>query len=107
MIVLRILLNGVIMAGDRRHRGNRLVQPLVPFLFAITAGPASCSPGSRRLSFELPFYFEGARTPLAAGARSAIVEAMKKCWRTGAVHIRGHGTRLAWVAIVFGIWSMP
>lgn len=113
MIVIRILLNGVIMAAE--------IAAVVavawlgyhhPFHFAALTAGLSFVLGLRletkRLAFELPFYFEGLRTPrLPLVILVGSVEALMKGVLAGlAALFTFAGTdsdRLHWVAIVFGI----
>ena len=113
MIIVRILLNGVIMAAE--------IMAVIavawfgfhhPFLFAVVTAGLTFVLGLRletkRLAFELPFYFEGlksVRLPLVFLVGS--VEALLKGVLAGlAALFTFAGTdsaRLYWVAIVFGI----
>lgn len=113
MIVLRILLNGVIMAAEiAAVAAVAWFGYSYPFLFAAFTAALSFVLGLRletkRLSFELPFYFEGARAPrLVLVALVGLVEALMKGVLAGlAALFTFAGTdssRLAWVAIVFGV----
>lgn len=113
MIVFRILLNGLIMAAE--------IAAVIavawfgythPFLFAAVTAGLSFVLGLRletkRLSFELPFYFEGARSPrLLLVGLVGTVEALMKAVLAGlAALFTFAGTdsdRLFWVAVVFAI----
>ena len=113
MIVLRILLNGVIMAAEiAAVVAGAWFGYTYPFLFAGFTAVLSFVLGLRletkRLSFELPFYFEGARSPrLLLVALVGSVEALMKGVLAGLAALftfaGTDSTRLAWVAIVFGI----
>jgi hypothetical protein len=111
MIVFRILLNGVIMAAEiGAVAAVAWFGYTYPFLFAAFTAALSFVLGLRletkRLSFELPFYFEGARSPrLLLVALVGSVEALMKGVLAGlAALFTFAGTdsdRLLWVAIVF------
>lgn len=113
MIILRILLNGVIMAAEiAAVAAVAWFGYSYPFLFAAFTAGLSFVLGLRletkRLSFELPFYFEGARSPrLLLVALVGSVEALMKGVLAGLAALftfaGTDSTRLAWVAIVFGI----
>jgi hypothetical protein len=113
MILVRILLNGVIMAGELAAvAGIAMLGYYHPFLFAALTAGLSILLGLRletaRLSFELPFYFEGLRSPrlilvLIVGG----IEALMKGVLAGLAALFTFGgtdsTRLFWVAVVFGV----
>jgi hypothetical protein len=113
MIVVRILLNGVIMAAEiAAVAAVAWLGYHHPFLFAALTAALSFVLGLRletkRLAFELPFYFEGLRTPrLPLVLLVGSVEALLKGVLAGlAALFTFAGTdsgRLYWVAIVFGI----
>jgi hypothetical protein len=113
MIVLRILLNGVIMAAEiAAVAAVAWFGYAYPFVFAAFTAALSFVLGLRletkRLSFELPFYFEGARSPrLLLVALVGSVEALMKGVLAGLAALftfaGTDSTRLSWVAIVFGI----
>jgi len=113
MIVLRILLNGVVMAAEiAAVAGVAWLGYTHPFLFAALTAGLSLLLGLRleikRLSFEIPFYFEGARTPrLLLVGLVGSVEALLKAVLAGlAALFTFAGTdseRLFWVAVVFGL----
>ncbi len=113
MAVLRILLNGIIMAAEiAAVIAVAWLGYSYPFVFAAATAGLSFLLGLRletaRLSFELPFYFEGARTPriLLVGF-VGLVEALMKGVLAGLAAVftfAGTDTnRLMWVAIVFGL----
>jgi hypothetical protein len=113
MIVIRILANGLIMAAEI------VVVAFVatfgflhPFLFAaLTAGLTfvlGLGLETRRLVFELPFYFEGARAPRRVLiGMVGLLEAVMKGVLAGLAALFTFGgtdsARLYWVAIVFGL----
>jgi hypothetical protein len=113
MIVLRILLNGVVMAAEiAAVAAVAWLGYTHPFLFAALTAGLSLVLGLRleikRLSFEIPFYFEGARTPrLLLVGLVGSVEALLKAVLAGlAALFTFAGTdseRLFWVAVVFGL----
>lgn len=113
MIVLRILLNGVVMAAEiAAVAAVAWLGYTHPFLFAALTAGFSLVLGLRleikRLSFEIPFYFEGARTPrLLLVGLVGSVEALLKAVLAGlAALFTFAGTdseRLFWVAVVFGL----
>ncbi|MCC7250741.1 hypothetical protein [Hyphomicrobium sp.] len=113
MIVIRILLNGVIMVAEiAAVAGVAWLGYTHPFLFAALTAALSLVLGlgleTKRLSFELPFYFEGLRSPrLLFVALVGSVEALLKAVLAGlAALFTFAGTesdRLFWVAVVFGI----
>lgn len=113
MIVIRILLNGLIMAAEiAAVAAVAWLGYHHPFLFAALTAGLSVLLGLRletkRLAFELPFYFEGARTPrLVLVALVGSVEALMKGVLAGlAALFTFAGTdsdRLYWVAIVFAV----
>lgn len=113
MIVLRILLNGVVMAAEiAAVAAVAWLGYTHPFLFAALTAGLSLVLGLhleiKRLSFEIPFYFEGARTPrLLLVGLVGSVEALLKAVLAGlAALFTFAGTdseRLFWVAVVFGL----
>ena len=113
MMVLRILLNGVVMAAEiAAVAAVAWLGYTHPFLFAALTAGLSLVLGLRleikRLSFEIPFYFEGARTPrLLLVGLVGSVEALLKAVLAGlAALFTFAGTdseRLFWVAVVFGL----
>jgi len=113
MIVLRILLNGVIMAAEIGAVAAVAWFGLhYPFQFAAVTAGLSVLLGLRletaRLSFELPFYFEGTRSPrLLLVGLVGTVEALLKGVLAGLAALFTFGgtdsTRLFWVAVVFAI----
>jgi hypothetical protein len=113
MIVIRILLNGLIMAAEiGAVAAVAWLGFTYPFAFAAVTAGLSFLLGLRletkRLSFELPFYFEGARSPriLLVGL-VGFVEALMKGVLAGLAALftfaGTDSTRLFWVAIVFGL----
>ncbi len=113
MIVVRVFLNGLIMAAELAAvLGIAYLGYTHPFLFAAGTAGLAVILGLRleiaRLRHELPFYFEGARAPrfilvpLVGG-----VEALMKGVLAGlAALFTFAGTdsdRLFWVAVVFAI----
>lgn len=113
MIVIRILLNGLIMAAEiGAVAAVAWLGYTYPFVFAAVTAGLSFLLGLRletkRLSFELPFYFEGARSPriLLVGL-VGLVEALMKAVLAGLAAMftfaGTDSTRLFWVAIVFGL----
>jgi hypothetical protein len=113
MIVIRILLNGLIMAAEiGAVAAVAWLGYVHPFLFAAFTAALSFALGLRleikRLSFELPFYFEGARSPriLLVGV-VGFVEALMKGVLAGLAALftfaGTDSTRLFWVAVVFGV----
>lgn len=113
MIVLRILLNGVIMAAEMAAvAAVAWFGYTYPFLFAAVTAALSFVLGlrleTRRLAFELPFYFEGARAPrlLLVGVVGTVEALMKGVLAGLAALFTFAGTdstRLLWVAVVFGL----
>lgn len=113
MIVVRILLNGLIMAAEiAAIAGVAMFGYTAPFLFAAVTAGLSFLLGLRlemaRLSFELPFYFERGRSPrMLLVPFVGLVEALMKSLLAGlAALFTFAGTdrdRLFWVAVVFGI----
>lgn len=113
MIVLRILLNGLIMAAEiAAVAGVAILGYLHPFLFAAVTAGLSFLLGlgleTRRLAFELPFYFEGPRAPriVLVGIVGFVEAAMKGVLAGLAALFTFGGTdsnRLYWVAIVFAL----
>lgn len=113
MIVVRILLNGVIMAAEMAAvAAVAWLGFHYPFLFAAVTAGLSFVLGLRletkRLAFELPFYFEGLRAPrLPLIVIVGSVEALLKGVLAGlAALFTFAGTdsdRLFWVAVVFGL----
>jgi hypothetical protein len=113
MIVIRIFLNGLIMAAEiAAVAGVAALGYLYPFYFAAGTAALSFLLGlsleTRRLAFELPFYFEGPRTPrvLLVGLVGTVEALMKGVLSGLAALFTFAGTdssRLYWVAIVFGI----
>lgn len=113
MIVFRILLNGVIMAAEAGAvAAVAWFGYTYPFLFAAFTAALSFLLGLRletkRLSFEIPFYFEGARTPrLLLVGLVGTVEALMKAVLAGlAALFTFAGTdseRLLAVAAVFAV----
>lgn len=113
MIVVRILLNGLIMAAEiAAVAAVAWLGYHHPFVFAALTAGLSFVLGLRletkRLSFEIPFYFEGARGPrLALVALVGSLEAFMKAVLAGlAALFTFAGTdsdRLFWVAVVFGV----
>ncbi|MDQ8700396.1 hypothetical protein [Hyphomicrobium sp. LHD-15] len=113
MFVLRILLNGVIMAAEiAAVAGVAALGFYHPFLFAALTAGLSFLLGLRlemaRLSYELPFYFEGQRSPRRLlVALVGGVEALMKGVLAGLAALFTFGgtdsSRLFWVAVVFGL----
>jgi hypothetical protein len=113
MVIFRILLNGVIMAAEMAAvAGVAMLGFYYPFLFADVTAALSFLLGLRletkRLSFELPFYFEGARSPrlLLVGLVGTVEALMKGVLAGLAALFTFAGTdsdRLFWVSIVFGL----
>lgn len=113
MIVLRILLNGLIMAAEvAAVAAVAAFGYLHPFLFAATTAGLTVLLGlgleTRRLAFELPFYFEGALKPrIVFVGLVGTVEAVMKGVLAGLAALFTFGgtdsARLYWVAIVFGL----
>lgn len=113
MIVIRILLNGLIMAAEiGAVAAVAWLGFTYPFEFAAVTAGLSFLLGLRletkRLSFELPFYFEGARSPriLLVGLVGFVEALMKGVLAGLAALFTFAGTdsaRLFWVAIVFGL----
>ncbi len=113
MAVLRILLNGLIMAAEMAAvAAVAWLGYTYPFVFAAVTAAGSFLVGLRletaRLSFELPFYFEGVRTPrLWLVALVGLTEATMKSVLAGlAALFTFAGTdshRLMWIAIVFAL----
>jgi hypothetical protein len=113
MIVLRILLNGVIMAAELAAVGAvAWIGYSEPFYFAAATAGLSFILGLRlemaRLSFELPFYFEAGHAPrFVLVPFVSLVEALMKAVLAGlAALFTFAGTnsdRLYWVAIVFAV----
>jgi hypothetical protein len=113
MFLLRILLNGVIMAAEiAAVAGIAALGFHHPFLFAALTAGLSFLLGLRlemaRLSYELPFYFEGQRSPrLLLVALVGGVEALMKGVLAGLAALFTFGgtdsSRLFWVAVVFGL----
>lgn len=113
MIVLRILLNGVIMAAEiAAVAAVAWFGYAHPFLFAAVTALLGFLLGLRletkRLSFELPFYFEGARSPrLLLVGLVGSVEAIMKAVLAGLAALftfaGTDSTRLFWVAVVFAV----
>ncbi len=113
MIVLRILVNALIMAGEiAAVAGVAALGFYHPFLFAGLTGGLAFVLGLRlevaRLRYELPFYFGGlvARSTLLTGL-VGLTEAMFKGVLAGVAALftfSGTDTdRLFWVAVVFGV----
>jgi hypothetical protein len=113
MIVLRILVNGLIMAGEiAAIAAVAAFGYHHPFAFAGVTAILSFALGLRlevaRLRYELPFYFGGtvARSPLLTGI-VGFSEALFKGILAGiAALFTFSGTdhdRLFWVAVVFGV----
>jgi hypothetical protein len=113
MIILRVLLNGVIMAAEMAAvAGVAMLGFYHPFIFAGVTAALSFVLGLRletkRLAFELPFYFEGARAPriLLVGLVGTVEALMKGVLAGLAALFTFAGTdsdRLFWVAVVFGV----
>jgi hypothetical protein len=113
MTVLRILLNGVIMAAEvAAVAAVAWLGYTQPFLFAAVTTGLSFLLGLRlemaRLSFELPFYFEAGRAPrFVLVPFVGLVEAMMKALLAGLAAVftfaGTNSDRLYWVAIVFAI----
>lgn len=113
MIVIRILLNGLIMAAEiAAVAAVAWLGFSYPFIFAAVTAGLSFLLGLRletkRLAFELPFYFEGARTPrIILVGFVGLVEALMKGVLAGLAALFTFAgtdtTRLYWVAVVFGL----
>lgn len=113
MFLVRVLLNGIIMAAEiAAVAGIAALGFYHPFLFAALTAAFSFVLGLRletaRLSFELPFYFEGLRSPrLLLVGLVGTVEALMKGVLAGLAALFTFGgtdsTRLFWVAVVFGL----
>lgn len=113
MIVFRILLNGLIMAAEiAAVAAVAWFGYTHPFLFAAFTAGLSFLLGLRletkRLSFELPFYFEGTRSPrlLLVGLVGSVEALMKAVLAGLAALFTFAGTdsdRLFWVAVVFAV----
>ena len=113
MIVVRILLNGLIMAAELAAvLAVAYLGYTQPFLFAAGTAGLAVVLGLRleiaRLRYELPFYFEGARAPrFILVPLVGSVEALMKGVLAGlAALFTFAGTdsdRLFWVAVVFAI----
>lgn len=113
MILVRIVLNGVIMAAEiAAVCAIAAFGYLHPFLFAVTTAALAFAVGLvleyKRITFELPFYFERGRTPrLWFAAIVGFSESVTKALLAGVAAVFTFaGTdsdRLFWVAVVFGI----
>lgn len=113
MIVLRILLNGLIMAAEiAAVVGVAALGYAYPFHFAAGTAALSFVLGLRletaRLGFELPFYFERGGAPrFVLVPFVGLVEALMKAVLAGlAALFTFAGTdrdRLFWVAVVFAV----
>jgi hypothetical protein len=113
MIILRILVNAVIMAGELAAAvGIAAFGYYHPFLFAAVTAALSFALGLRlevaRLRYELPFYFGGVVRPsLLLTGVVGFIEALFKAVVAGlAALFTFSGTdadRLVWVAAVFGV----
>jgi len=113
MIVLRILVNALIMAGELAAvAGAAAFGYHYPFMFAAITAALSFALGLRlevaRLRYELPFYFGGLvkRSALLTGLVGFIEAVFKGVLAGVAALFTFAGTdpeRLYWVAIVFGV----
>jgi hypothetical protein len=113
MIVLRIFLNGLIMAAEiAAVAGVAMLGYAYPFHFAALTAGLSFVLGLRletaRLGYELPFYFEQGGSPrFILVPFVGLVEALMKAVLAGlAALFTFAGTdrdRLFWVAVVFAI----
>lgn len=113
MIVARILLNAVIMAAEI---GAVVAVAMLgythPFLFAALTAGLSFLLGLRletaRLSFELPFYFDGVRAPRfilvpLVGSLEALMKGVLAGLAALFTFAGTDSDRLFWVAVVFGV----
>lgn len=113
MILLRIIVNAVIMAGELAAAiGVAAFGYYHPFVFAAVTAAVSFLLGLRlevaRLRYELPFYFGGVVRPsLVLTGAVGFIEALFKAVVAGlAALFTFSGTdadRLFWVAAVFGV----
>ena len=113
MIILRILLNGLIMAAEiAAVAAIAWLGYSHPFLFAVATAALSLALGlnleAKRLRNELPFYFDaGAARSFALVPVVGALEALLKGVLAGlAALFTFSGTnmdRLYWVAVVFGL----
>lgn len=113
MILLRIIVNAVIMAGELAAAiGVAAFGYYHPFVFAAVTAAVSFLLGLRlevaRLRYELPFYFGGVVRPsLVLTGAVGFIEALFKAVVAGlAALFTFSGTnadRLFWVAVVFGV----
>jgi hypothetical protein len=113
MALLRILLNAVIMAAEiAAVAAVALLGYRYPFVFAAVTAGLSFLLGLRlemaRLSFELPFYFEGARSPrrvlvALVGSLEAIMKGVLAGLAALFTFAGTDSERLLWVAVVFGL----
>lgn len=113
MTLIRILVNGLIMAAEiAAVAAVAWLGYAHPFAFAALTAGLSVLVGLRletaRLAFELPFYFEGARTPrrIWVGLVGSLEAMMKGVLAGLAALFTFAGTdsaRLLWVAVVFGL----
>jgi hypothetical protein len=113
MFLVRVFLNGIIMAAEiAAVAGIAALGFYHPFVFAAVTAGLSFLLGLRletaRLSFELPFYFEGLRSPrrILVGLVGSV-EALMKGVLAGLAALFTFGgtdsTRLFWVAVAFGL----
>jgi hypothetical protein len=113
MIVLRILINGLIMAGELAAvAGAAAFGYHHPFLFAGATAALSFALGLRletaRLRYELPFYFGGLvrRSALLTGIVGFLEAGFKGVLAGVATLFTFAGTdrdRLFWVAVLFAV----
>ncbi len=113
MIVIRIFLNGLIMAAEiAAVAAVAAAGYLHPFLFAAGTAALAFIVGLRleyaRISFEIPFYFEFGRSPrLWFAWLVGFSESFTKALLAGVAALftfaGTDGDRLFWVAVVFGV----
>lgn len=112
MALIRIILNGLIMAAEiAAVAAVAAFGYLHPFLFAATTATLAFVLGLRleyqRITFELPFYFEAGKTPRlwfawVVGIGEAFVKALLAGVAAVFTFAGTDPDRLFWVAIVFG-----
>lgn len=113
MIVIRVVLNGLIMAAEvAAVAGVAYLGYTHPFLFAAATATLTVLLGLRleiaRLAYELPFYFEGARSRRfflvpVVGSLEALMKGVLAGLAALFTFAGTDSDRLFWVAVVFGL----
>jgi hypothetical protein len=112
MAVIRIVLNGLIMAAEIAAVATiAALGYLHPFLFAVATAAVAFAIGLRleyqRIAFEIPFYFDAGKAPRmwfawVVGFSESFVKALLAGVAAVFTFAGTDSNRLFWMAVVFG-----